>query len=113
MTLTTDQINEVRLLSGDDCEGDYISSDVQLNIWYSGLGQLACVVARAIQARMARATKTVDVRADGSPATNPQVAQIQSLLEYWQGQCTATLPTASLSELSLGIDEETDNFTNP
>jgi hypothetical protein len=115
MALTANEISEIRLLAGDNCadSADYVVTDAQLDLWFAELGGKPCVVTRVIQARIADASKTVDIRQDGSPAPNPLVAQLQTLLDYWQGQCVETIPAAGLSELSLGIDEETTRYTNP
>jgi hypothetical protein len=69
MALTANEISEIRLLAGDNCadSADYVVTDAQLDLWFAELGGKPCVVTRVIQARIADASKTVDIRQDGSP----------------------------------------------
>lgn len=112
MALTSAQIDEIRLLSGDDCTPPLVS-DTQLNTWYGDNASICYVVVKVLQARMANATKTTFPSVNGATTSNPAVAQIQSLLTYWRSQCTEALPLVSIGEISLGIDEEDDEITYP
>lgn len=113
MALTTAQISEIRLLSGDDCTGEYVVTDDQLNLWYDDVASTCYVIVKVLQARLAVASKTSGVSPQGQPVTSPQFQQIESQIKYWRMQCVDALPTVTTGEISLGIDEEDTEYTNP
>jgi len=106
MMLTQAELDEIRLLAGDDCTPPLVSDD-QLQTWYDRYDHMDCVIAKVIQVRVSKAAGEAGVDFEGRAVASPLAAGLQTLYKTWAARCPAlSTSTVSYSTLDLGIDED-------
>jgi len=106
-TLTSDQKDYIRLMSGDNASADYVVSDAMLQILFDDNDDSLCAtIVQVLEARLANATTVAGVNSTGDSEGNPATQQIKTTLDYWRGKCSEASAKVTYSRLRLGIDEE-------
>lgn len=123
-TLTAEQIEIVRLMTGDDC-APYDVSDAQMQYLYDNQAATAPLCMSGdplgglrywvLKARLARAVKLFDETDNGSGITrklSQKYEHIEALLTQSADECGFGGGVASISTLDLGIDRDCDVSEN-
>lgn len=112
-TLTTDEIEYIRDMSGDDCE-DYDVTDEKMQKIYDRASAITCTcenpldvtVVLVLQIRVAKATKLfddTDAETGGARSVSQKYKHLKELLDRWETKCGMAGGSLSVGTLNLGL----------
>lgn len=118
-TLTADEIEYIRAMSGDDCGSpdDYEISDALMQKLHDRGLEMACgctvaedvTVVLVLRARVAKAAKLFNESADGQSSTVSQkYDHLKELLSEWESRCGLSGGVITVGTFDLGLDKECD-----
>jgi hypothetical protein len=121
-TLTADEIEYIRAMSGDDCTPPEVSDALMQKLHDRGLTMTCgCTAAEdvtvvlVLQVRVAKSAKLFDeTPPEGGSATVSQKHQhLKDLLSRWEEKCGLSGGTITVSPFDLGLDTESDSEYTP
>lgn len=110
-TMTADEIEYVRVMSGDNCP-DYDVSDVLMQKLWDRNGSDECsTIVYVLRIREAKSAVLVNQSTDGSQSQSlsQKHTQIRAMRQEWEQRCGMSGGTLSMGTFDLNIDADCDS----
>jgi hypothetical protein len=113
-TLTADEIEYIRAMSGDVCE-TYDVSDVLMQKLHDRGLEMTCgctaaedvTVVLVLRARVAKAARLTNESSEGvSTSYSQKYVQLKELLDQWESKCGLSGGTITIGTLDMGLDSD-------
>lgn len=107
-TLTSDQIEYIRAVTGDDCEPYDVSDTLMQKLFDRASADECLTIVEALRIRVAKASNLVEEsRSDGeSRKLNQKASQLTTLLKQWSADCDVGEFTLDMGVLDQAIDTD-------
>lgn len=110
-TLTADEIEYIRIMSGDNCVGDYTVSETLLQKLFDRYGTECGAIVEVLRARVQKAAKKVNQSNESgqSVSASQEYAQLSQELARWSQDCGLSGGVLEMGTLDLRLDtDDTD-----
>jgi hypothetical protein len=116
-TLTEDEIEYIRMMSGDDCEDYDVTDERMQKLHDRGLAMQPCgcaapedvTVVLVLRVRVAKAAKLFNENVEGGSGSVAQkYTHLKELLDEWESRCGLAGGAVTIGRMNLGIDTPDD-----
>jgi hypothetical protein len=115
--LTEDEIEYIRMMSGDDCEDYDVTDERMQKLHDRGLAMQPCgcaapedvTVVLVLRVRVAKAAKLFNENVEGGSGSVAQkYTHLKELLDEWESRCGLAGGAVTIGRMNLGIDTPDD-----
>lgn len=112
-TLTSDQIEYIRAMSGDDCEPYDVSDALMQKLFDKSSSDECGAIVYVLRARVVKAAKLVNesnAETGDSRSLNQKYQALKETLKEWETRCGMSGGTLEFGSFDLRIDTDCDDL---
>lgn len=114
-TLTADEIEYIRAMSGDDCTPYDVSDGLMQKLFDSVTGNECATIVSVLRVREVKAAKLVNesnAETGDSRSLNQKYQALKELRKDWETRCGMSGGTLEFGSFDLNIDTDCENWLN-
>lgn len=110
-TMTADEIEYTRAMSGDDCQTYEVSDTLMQKFWNTNGADSCATIVEVLRVRVAKAAKLVNQSNESgqSRSSSQKYAQLRAMLSDWETRCGMSGGVLEMGTLDLRLDTDDDD----